>query len=44
MVVSSIVLMIDGDGRHGASDGATDSLQICPGLFSHPSLPDSSGN
>lgn len=40
MVVSSIVLMIDGDGRHGGSGGASDSLQICPALFSHLSIPE----
>ena len=35
MVVSSIVLMIDGDGRHGGG-----SQLICPGLFSHLSFPE----
>jgi len=40
MVVSSIVLMIDGDGRHGGGGGGGGCSQlICPGLFSHLSLP-----
>jgi len=39
MVVNSIVLVIDGDGDGGHSGGGGDSLQICPALFSHLSLP-----
>ena len=34
-VVSSIVLKIDGDGRHGGGGDNCDSLHICPGLFGH---------